>query len=54
MAAAVAIAPLLDPALQQTATTVAAATLLVGIALLLALVSFAERKPEAQARGIRA
>ena len=53
MAAAVAIAPLLDPALQQTATTVAAATLLVGIALLLALVSFAERKPEAQAPGIR-
>ena len=54
VAAAVAIAPLLDPALQQTATTVAAATLLVGIALLLALVSFAERKPEAQAPGIRA
>ena len=54
MAAAVAIAPLLDPAIQQTATTVAAATLLVGIALLLALVSFAERKPEAQAPGIRA
>jgi hypothetical protein len=41
MAAAVALAPLVDPAVQPTATNIAAATLLVGAALLLILVHFA-------------
>ncbi|MCE9630684.1 MAG: glycosyltransferase family 4 protein [Planctomycetia bacterium] len=63
MAAAVAVAPLFDPALQKTATLLAAGTVLVGAALLLAFVSISEKnvesspsegKPEAQAPGIRA
>ena len=41
MAAADALAPLVDPAVQPTATNIAAATLLVGAALLLILVHFA-------------
>jgi UDP-N-acetylmuramyl pentapeptide phosphotransferase/UDP-N-acetylglucosamine-1-phosphate transferase len=43
MAGAVALSPLLDQSLEHTATTIAAATILVGAALLLTLVVFAER-----------
>ena len=39
MAGAVALSPLLDQSLEHTATTIAAATILVGVALLLTLVS---------------
>lgn len=54
MAAAVAVAPFLDPALHDAAGSIAAATMLVGAVLLLVLVGLAERKPEAQAGGMRA
>ncbi len=50
MAAAVALAPLHDAGLIRTATTLTAATIAVGMALLLALVYVSERAQEAQPR----
>jgi len=51
VAAAVALAPLCDAALARTATTLAAATIAVGIALLLALVHVSEKAEGRKAPG---
>jgi UDP-N-acetylmuramyl pentapeptide phosphotransferase/UDP-N-acetylglucosamine-1-phosphate transferase len=54
MAAAVALAPLCDAALARTATTLAAATIAVGMALLLALVYVSEKAEGRKAPGASA